>query len=70
MTPPRWLDESGRQVPTYPCFTCGEPQPTGTLAGRHLAMQGWRPIQTQTAVGSCGHVQERLPLPWAGTGGG
>jgi hypothetical protein len=63
MTEMVWLDEHGRPRPTYPCFTCGEPQPGGVYAGQILRMWGWQPPQTTTAVGHCGHAQERLPVP-------
>jgi hypothetical protein len=63
---PTWLDATGRPVPTYPCFTCGEPHALGIVAGQDLRVHGWRPLETTTSVGSCGHPQERLPLPLGG----
>jgi len=65
MVPPRWPDEQGRPIPTYPCPRCGQ-----EVASRfknfhveHLRHVGWRIFHATTYVNWCGHGQEVIPLP-------
>lgn len=72
MVPPRWSDEQGRPLPTYPCSRCGR-----EVAVRVRGFRGDNPWQVgwhlftaaisrdEHYVNWCGHGQEiiRFPLP-------
>ena len=66
MVPPRWPDEQGRPIPTYPCPRCGL-EVTSRFRGfrvenlRHVGW--WKLFRAKTYVNWCGHAQEIIPLP-------
>jgi hypothetical protein len=67
MTPPLWLDPTGRPRPTRACWTCGrEVAPMRFRAG-DLRPHGRRPLQTLHIPDWCGCTTEYLPVP-AGDG--
>ena len=63
MTPPIWLDDTGRRVPTRPCDRCGREIAVHSYRLEHLRLIGWQLYRTVTVVGWCGHGQEFIPLP-------
>jgi hypothetical protein len=63
MTPPVWLDECRRRVPTRSCWRCGRETPLYRYRGRDLRRHGWSPCQTFRVAGWCGCSQEYLPVP-------
>ncbi len=67
MVPPRWPDEQGRPLPTYPCPRCGRETPVRFKGFRveHLKHVGWQLYRPETYVSWCGHGQEVIPVPLA-----
>ncbi len=65
MVPPRWADEQGRPLPTYPCPRCGREVTVRFTSFRveHLRHVGWRLFNAETYVNWCGHGQEMIPVP-------
>ena len=62
MTPPTWLDDAGRRVPTRRCWSCGAETPAMRFRAGDLRRHGWVPTQTLRIAEWCGHSQEYLPL--------
>jgi hypothetical protein len=63
--PPRWPDEQGRPLPTYPCPRCGR-EVAVRFRGFHVATLrhvGWQLFRAETYVNWCGHGQEIIPMP-------
>jgi hypothetical protein len=67
VTPPTWLDASGRRRPTLACWTCGRESAPMRLRADDLRRQGWAPPQTLQIPDWCGCSTEYLPVP-AGDG--
>jgi len=67
MVPPRWPDEQGRPIPTYPCVRCGLEVASRFRGFRveNLEHVGWRLFQPTSYVNWCGHAQEIIPVPLA-----
>jgi hypothetical protein len=65
MVPPRWPDEEGRPLPTYPCPRCGREVAHRFRGFRveHLRHVGWQLFTPTTYVNWCGHGQEVIPFP-------
>jgi len=65
MVPPRWPDEQGRPIPTYPCPRCGREVASRFRGFRveHLRHVGWQLFMPATYMNWCGHGQEIAPLP-------
>jgi hypothetical protein len=65
MVPPRWPDEQGRPIPTYPCPPCGLEVASRFRGFRveNLRHVGWQLFRAETYVNWCGHAQEIIPLP-------
>jgi hypothetical protein len=65
VTPPIWIDEHGKEVPTLLCPrpTCGGEWPVYRHRLQHLIMAGWKPGQSLIRVGWCGHSQQFTPWP-------
>jgi hypothetical protein len=65
MVPPRWPDEHGRPLPTYPCPRCGREVAARFRGFRveHLAHVGWQAYQVASYVNWCGDGQEIIPFP-------
>ena len=64
MSPPRWLDEHGRQRPTRPCHRCGTHVPVGySFRLEHMRMIGWRLFAEEQIVQWCGHDHHFLVVP-------
>jgi hypothetical protein len=65
MVPPRWPDEQGRPIPTYPCPRCGLEVASRFRGFRveNLRHVGWQLFRAETYVNWCGHAQEIIPLP-------
>jgi hypothetical protein len=66
LTPPIWLDDQGRRVPTRPCYVegCTREWPVRRYRFEHLPLTGW-PTQPMVVVNWCGHGQEFVPWPEA-----
>jgi hypothetical protein len=63
MTPPIWLDDTGRPRSTLTCWTCGrEVAPLRFRAG-DLRPHGWEPGRTLHIPDWCGCTTEYLPVP-------
>lgn len=65
MVPPRWPDEQGRPLPTYPCSRCSR-EVTVRFRGfrvEHLRYVGRSPFAVSTYVNWCGHGQKVIPVP-------
>ena len=62
MTPPRWVDEQGRELPTRPCPKCQRVIPVNRWPAKAGAIQR-RPYQVLSFVEWCGHQQEVVLLP-------
>ena len=67
MTPPIWLDATGRPRPTQACWTCGREVAPMRFRAEHLRPHGWAPPQTLHIPDWCGCTTEYLPVP-AGDG--
>jgi hypothetical protein len=65
MTPPRWVDPDGRELPTRPCPRCGAVTPIYRLAVEEVQRNGWRCFAPATLVHWCGHGREVIPVPGA-----
>jgi len=67
MVPPRWPDEQGRLIPTYPCRRCGREVPSRFRGFRveNLRRLGWALFQPTSYVNWCGHAHEIIPMPLA-----
>ena len=63
MTPPIWLDDRSRHLPTRPCAKCGKDEPVRRFRFDHLRMIGWKPLDTVQIVKWCGHGNEYVPWP-------
>jgi len=65
MVPPRWPDEQGRPIPTYPWPRCGLEVASRFRGFRveNLRHVGWQAYRVETYVNWCGHAQEVIPLP-------
>lgn len=65
MVPPRWPDEQGRPVPTYPCARCGREVAVRFRGFRveNLKHVGWQAYRVEIYVNWCGHGQEVIPFP-------
>jgi hypothetical protein len=65
MVPPRWADEHGRPIPTYPCPRCGLEVASRFKGFRvaYLLHVGWQLCRAETYVNWCRHGQEVIPLP-------
>ena len=65
MVPPRWPDEQGRPLPTYPCRRCGREVAARFRGFRveNLRHVGWQLFTAATYVNWCGHAQEVIPVP-------
>jgi hypothetical protein len=64
MVPPRWPDEQGRLLPTYPCPRCGR-EVAVRFRGFHVAdlrHVGWQLFRAEIYVNWCGHGQEIIPV--------
>lgn len=66
MSPPTWLDSSGRPCPTTPCQRCGRAAPLWPIRLEHLRLIGWQLFRAAEYVNWCGHGQEVIPWPAAG----
>jgi len=66
VSPPIWLDESGRRQPTRRCGKCGKKEPVRRLRYQHLRLLGRKPAGTLQIVNWCGHPQEFVPWPKQG----
>ena len=65
MVPPRWPEQQGRLLPTYPCPRCRREVAT-RFKGFHvdnLKRVGWQLFRAETYVTGCGDAQEIIPLP-------
>ncbi len=67
MVPPRWPDEQGRPLPTYPCPRGGLEVVSRFRGFRveNLKHVGWALFQPTVVVNWCGHAQEIIALPLA-----
>jgi hypothetical protein len=67
MVPPRWPDEPGRPIPTYPCPRCSREVASRFKGFRveNLWHVGWQLFRPATYVNWCGHAQEIIPMPLA-----
>src|SRR5690349_10086494 len=65
MTPPTWLDASGRPTPRLACWTCGREVAPMRFRAADLRPHGWRPPQTLQIPDWCGCSTEYLPVPVA-----
>jgi hypothetical protein len=63
MTPPIWLDATGRRRPTRACWTCGREVAEMRFRAEHLWPHGWSPFQTLHIPDWCGCSTEYLPVP-------
>ena len=63
MTPPRWVDEEGRELPTRPCPACGRVIPFTTAGGRRPGGEKHEPYEVFSYVEWCGHLQEVILVP-------
>ena len=63
MTPPIWLDASGRRRPTRACWTCGREVAVMRMRAEHLRPHGWQPGRTLHIPAWCGCSTEYLPVP-------
>jgi len=65
MVPPRWPDEQGRQLPTYPCPRCDREVAARFRGFRvaHLRHVGWQAYRIERYVNWCGHAQGVIPFP-------
>ena len=59
MTPPIWLDATGRPRPTQACWTCGREVAPMRFRAEHLRPHGWAPPQTLFIPNWCGE-HERM----------
>jgi hypothetical protein len=68
MVPPRWPDEQGRQLPTYPCPRCDREVAARFRGFRvaHLRHVGWQLFMPATYVNWRGNGQEVIPIPRTG----
>ena len=66
MTPPIWLDATGRPRPTQACWTCGREVAPMRFRAEHLRPHGWAPPQTLHVPDWCGCTTEYLPVPVGG----
>jgi len=66
MTPPIWVDEYGKEVPTRPCRVpdCKREWAVRRYRFEHLMWTGW-PATPMVVVNWCGHGQEFVPWPEA-----
>jgi hypothetical protein len=64
MIPPRWSDEQGRPIPTYPRPRCGLEVVSRFRGFRveNLRHVGWQAYRMERCVNWCGHVQEVIPV--------
>jgi hypothetical protein len=64
MVPPRWPDEQGRPLPTYPCPRCGREVAVRLRGFRaeNLKQVGWQAYRVESYVNWCGHAQEVIPV--------
>ena len=62
MTPPRWVDEQGRELPTRPCPKCQRVIPVNRWPAQAGAIRR-RPYQVLSFVEWCGHQQEVVLVP-------
>ena len=62
MTPPRWVDDDGREVPTRRCPKCQRVIPVNRWPAKAGAIRR-RPYQVLSFVEWCGHQQEVVPVP-------
>ena len=67
MVPPRWPDEQGRPLPTYPCPRCGREVASRFRGFRVEILNhvGWALFHPTSYVNWSGHAQEVIPLPLA-----
>ncbi len=68
MSPPTWLDASGRRQPSLACWTCGREAAPMRFRAADLRQHGWTPPQTLQIPDWCGCSTEYLPVP-TGDGG-
>jgi hypothetical protein len=66
MTPPIWLDGTGRPRPTRPCWTCGREVAPMRFRAEALRPHRWAPPQTLHIPDWCGCTTEYLPIPKPG----
>jgi hypothetical protein len=63
MTPPRWVDEEDRELPTRPCPACGRVFPIHRWQASVMRVHGWRAYGVASWVTWCGHYQEAILVP-------
>src|ERR1700687_5930728 len=65
--PPRWPDEQGRPLPTYPCPRCGRDVAVRFRGFRveHLRHVGWQLFRSATYINWCGHGKEVIQMTLA-----
>ena len=64
VVPPRWPDEQGRPIPTYPCpLWSRSGQPIQGVPRREFQPRGVALFRPASYVNWCGHAQEIIPLP-------
>jgi hypothetical protein len=63
MTPPRWFDEDGRELPTRPCPKCGRVIPHNRRWWPKAGGEQHWPYEVFGYVTWCGHLQEVVLVP-------
>jgi class 3 adenylate cyclase len=63
VTPPSWLDATGRRRPTRACWTCGREVAVMRMRAEHLRPHGWLPGRTLHIPAWCGCTTEYVPVP-------
>ena len=64
MSPPRWLDEDGKERRTRPCHRCGRPTPVDySYRLEHLRMIGWQLFTEAQIVQWCGGPHHYVVVP-------
>lgn len=63
MTPPRWIDDDDRELPTRPCPACGRVIPMHRWAAAMLRAHGWHAYRVASCVTWCGHQQDVILVP-------
>jgi hypothetical protein len=65
LTPPIWLDEHGKEVPTRKCCqsSCTREYPLRRYRYATLKQIGWPLYRVASFTNWCGHGQEVIPVP-------
>jgi hypothetical protein len=63
VTPPTWLDTTGRPRPEQACSACGREVAPMRYGAHDLRRPGWAPPQTLQIPDWCGCSTEYLPVP-------